>query len=95
MTRCYEFDLPSRTRISFPSAPQMLTSPDTSLPTPCSQFCSHGIRFERICVDVGGRSEASDQVIWTTLDAVGWSGPIPKVPGSRPGRPTNHVFYRG
>jgi hypothetical protein len=42
-------------------------------------------------VDVGGVMDRSDQVIGTTADAVKCPGSIPKVPGSRPGRPTENT----
>jgi hypothetical protein len=43
-------------------------------------------------VDVGGHSTPSGQQIWTLRDVPGYSGNTPKVPESRPGRPTESLI---
>ena len=43
-------------------------------------------------VDVGGHSTPSDQQIWTLRNGPEHSGNTPKVPGSRPGQPTNSLL---
>src|ERR1017187_10242844 len=42
--------------------------------------------------DIGRHSTLSDQQIWTLSDVLGYSGNTPKVPGSRPGRPTKTLI---
>ncbi len=51
--------------------------------------------MEQISVDFGGdpwNPQASDQALWTQVDDCGPPVWGPKVPGSRPGRPTNVSF---
>jgi hypothetical protein len=70
------------------SEPRMCTTLDTPLPRLCSQSCSQGSRLERTSADVGGSTQAADQDTLTSADAHVLPGSNPKVPGSRPGRPT-------
>jgi hypothetical protein len=53
-----------------------------------SQLSSQQFNSESISTYVDGLSGSSDQQIWTVMDLYGPSGNTPKVPGSRPGRPT-------
>jgi hypothetical protein len=56
-----------------------------------SQLSSHEFKSESIFEHVDGSSASSNQQIWTVTDLHGPSGNTPKVPGSRPGRPTNLI----
>jgi hypothetical protein len=53
-----------------------------------SQLSSHEFNSESISKYVDGSTTSSDQWIWTVMDLHGPSENTPKVPGSRPGRPT-------
>jgi hypothetical protein len=56
-----------------------------------SQSTSHEFNSASISTYVEGPSTSSDQQIWTVMDLYGPPGNTPKVPGSRPGRPTNLI----
>jgi hypothetical protein len=64
----------------------MLTEPLSSLLS--SQLSSHDFHSESISTHIDGRSGSYDQQIWTVTYIHGPSVNTPKVPGSRPGRPT-------
>jgi hypothetical protein len=101
VTGSFQFDLhrwhiTSRTAMdssidkSFPTvhSPNVIsTAPMNSLGS--SQMSSQEFNSESISAYVDGLPASSDQQIWTVMDLHGPSGNTPKVPGSRPGRPTN------
>ena len=53
-----------------------------------SHLSSHEFTIERTSANGGGHTTSSGQQIWTLSDTPGHSRNTPKVPGSRPGRPT-------
>jgi hypothetical protein len=70
------------------SGPCVEITPTPPDPSFCSQSCIQTDRFERLSMDMSGDVTPSDQARWISMDVVGRSGSLPKVPGSRPGRPT-------
>jgi hypothetical protein len=69
---------------------RMLTDPLNSLWS--SQRSSHDFNSESIPTHIGGSAFASDQQILTVTHVGVPSGNTPKVPGSRPGRPTSYLI---